>query len=413
MKGIIRDFSQLSINKLRDIAKNTNDTCDLFDWFEDTFLTDELNIKDNINDLDYYYKVVMDKHNIGECKLNQILKNVDEIDKSYSNVFDKLYDIIENHNSKINTLISIISPTHIGVETDLLKSFISKKDKTFYSENLKIIFGTCDFNEIMNKLESIKSLSRLHIQALIYLAELYPDRPVPSNVFNNIMNYVNQYYNLIDDGLGIVKDLIEQSGIQMLTMSNMVDDLLKPFIIEGPGGATSFIMYNNANVGNGLILSANLKDAGELMNKFSKGLGLFLAVASVGIGTWDDVVNNGKTIGQGITHNLGSLGAGIGGAAVAIAVAGGPVGWAAVGIGFLGGTIATGMYDLIYDNNFWGIKDFLDNAGSFIDSSIDWCGDRLLEIGEAIEEGVGWCSDKLSDIGEDVNNVISIINPFD
>ncbi|MFQ8704750.1 MAG: hypothetical protein ACLR9T_01700 [Thomasclavelia sp.] len=413
MKGIIRDFSQSSLDNLRGIAKNTNDTWNLFDWFDDTFLTEELNIKDNIKDLNHYHETMMDKHNIGEYKLNQILKNVDKIDCSYSKVFNKLYDIIENHNSNINTLISIISPTHIGVETTLLKSFIIKRDELFYNEKLKILFGTDDFNEIMDKLGTKKDLSELDIQAFIYLAKLYPDKPVPPNVINNITNYINQYYNSVEDGLGVINDLIKQSGIQIMTMGKVIDDLLKPFIIEGPEGAASFLMYNNSNIGNGLILSGKLKDAGSSIIKFSKGFGLFLGFASVGLGTWDDVTNDGKTIGQGITHNLGSLGAGIGGAAAAVAIAGGPVGWAAIGIGFVGSVFATGVYDLIYDNDFLGLRSFLDEAGSFIDSSIDWCGERLSDIGEGIEEGLDWCGEKLSDIGEGVSDFVSFINPFD
>lgn len=37
---------------------------------KDTFLTEELNIKDNINDLNHCHKVMRDEHNIGEFKLN-------------------------------------------------------------------------------------------------------------------------------------------------------------------------------------------------------------------------------------------------------------------------------------------------------------------------------------------------------
>lgn len=145
----------------------------------------------------------------------------------------------------------------------------------FYNEKLKILFGTDDFNEIMDKLGTKKDLSELDIQAFIYLAKLYPDKPVPPNVINNITNYINQYYNSVEDGLGVINDLIKQSGIQIMTMGKVIDDLLKPFIIEGPEGAASFLMYNNSNIGNGLILSGKLKDAGSSIIKFSKDSDFF------------------------------------------------------------------------------------------------------------------------------------------
>src|SRR5690625_4191880 len=75
--------------------------------------------------------------------------------------------------------------------------------------------------------------------------------------------------------------------------------------------------------------------------------------------------DNGKTVGEALTHNLAGLGGTECGAGVtfgAVALGASRVGWAAAaGIGI--GICLTATFDYFYDNNTFGIQDKVDKAG--------------------------------------------------
>ncbi|MBP1971419.1 putative DNA-binding ArsR family transcriptional regulator [Virgibacillus natechei] len=116
--------------------------------------------------------------------------------------------------------------------------------------------------------------------------------------------------------------------------------------------------------------------------EYLKGSGWILGGAGYIYGAYDDVKNNGKTVGQAVAH---------GGTSLAIAVGAGlaisPAGWAlAAGIGL---TVA---FEFLYDRNVFGLQDGLDKVG-----------DKLSEWGSNVADAVG----------EAVKNpVIAAINPF-
>ncbi len=124
MSGVIRDFSKSSISKLRSAADNTNDSLHVFDWFHDTSLTDELNIRDNMNDLNYYHQVVMDKYSIGNQKLNQILTHVNDIDHSKSSAFEMLHGIIEDYGDTMKRLSESMKCGYMGAENSIFTNYL-------------------------------------------------------------------------------------------------------------------------------------------------------------------------------------------------------------------------------------------------------------------------------------------------
>src|SRR5699024_5009251 len=110
--------------------------------------------------------------------------------------------------------------------------------------------------------------------------------------------------------------------------------------------------------------------------------------------------DNGKTVGEALTHNLASLGGSALGAGLtfgAIALGASPVGWAAaagIGISFA----ATFTFEYLYDNNIFGVQDGLDKAGQKID---EWWSDGK----EAV-------SDFFQNPGDSIASGFDAINPF-
>ncbi|MFD1169422.1 T7SS effector LXG polymorphic toxin [Oceanobacillus caeni] len=130
------------------------------------------------------------------------------------------------------------------------------------------------------------------------------------------------------------------------------------------------------------------------VNNFGKALNGPLTVLSIGYGTMLDYKYSDKTVGEAVTKNTASTGAGLlagWGTSTAITGLGGaflsatPVGWATLGSVAVG-TLGTMTFNWAYDNNFFGIQDGLDWAGKQIDRGWDtitnWAGDA----GEALHD---------------------------
>lgn len=395
LSGVVRDFSSASIDNLRNNMKNKKDDWNIFDWFNDTYLIEELNIRDNINTLNNYYEEMMDKYNIGEFKLNKILKDVEKVDNKYAKTFTSLDETMIAYVNKVKKLTEIIKPSHIALESGTIKSYLTRVEIDYEIDKIKIAFGVNNINEIMKKIESMAELSSLQLQMIFTLAKLYPEIEVSPNALEIIMNSLSGLYKTTNDAVEIFGGVLGYLGKSTVKLSNAIDDIIKPFITYGPEGPGQFIITSSDDVGEVFIASGFLKNTGTFLKNTGKNLGIVFGVAGVVFGTFDDVYNDGKTIGQGFTHSLVGVGAGIGGGLIAIGIAGGPVGWAAIGVSFVGGFIATTLYNQIYDNNILGLRDGLDALGTVIDTGIDWVGDRV------------------TDIGQGVGDFISFINPFD
>ena len=112
--------------------------------------------------------------------------------------------------------------------------------------------------------------------------------------------------------------------------------------------------------------------------KYVKGANWLFAGVGLYSGYQSDI-DNGKTGGQAVAHNLAGLGGGALGAAftygATVLLGASPVGWAAaagIGISF----VATFTFEYLYDNNKFGIQDKIDKVGETLD-----------KVGEAISSG--------------------------
>ena len=115
MSGITRDFSQQSVQELRDIIrKNLQDNqWGFFDWFDDTFLMQELNIKNYINNVNEYHAKMIDKHNMGSAEFDRILERVHTVDENYSARINSLVDQAKALQTRIEQLTKMIDPSVI------------------------------------------------------------------------------------------------------------------------------------------------------------------------------------------------------------------------------------------------------------------------------------------------------------
>ena len=115
MNGNTRDFSQQSVQELRDIIrKNLQDNqWGFFDWFDDTFLMQELNIKNYINNVNEYHAKMIDKHNMGSEEFDRILERVHTVDENYSARINSLVDQAKALQTRIEQLTKMIDPSVI------------------------------------------------------------------------------------------------------------------------------------------------------------------------------------------------------------------------------------------------------------------------------------------------------------
>ncbi|MFU2181732.1 hypothetical protein ACM0P9_05605 [Streptococcus pluranimalium] len=154
---------------------------------------------------------------------------------------------------------------------------------------------------------------------------------------------------------------------------------------------------------------------GSNITSVGKGVGGVLTGLGFGLGMYNDIVNNDKTVGQALVHNGLSLGVGLGAAsgasylATAFIFGSNPVGWAAVGLAavtFGASWGANKLFEIAYENNIFGIQDNIDVAGEFLD-----------DVGQAVSKGIedtkNWASDMSDSIGNAVSDGWSTINPFD
>jgi len=114
MSGIVRDFSQKSVQELRGIIKKNADDGQwgLFDWWDDTFAK-ELNIKDYLNNVNKYHTEMIDKHNIGSAEFDKILQRVHSVDVNYASRLNSITDQVKALYNRIMYLSEMIDPSVI------------------------------------------------------------------------------------------------------------------------------------------------------------------------------------------------------------------------------------------------------------------------------------------------------------
>lgn len=195
-------------------------------------------------------------------------------------------------------------------------------------------------------------------------------------------------------------DLLEAVGGSI----SKLGDLLLMSAIPGPVGEKSFLLLRSASA----LRGAQLKGLGGTVSSIGKIGGTLLTIGGFALGVKTDM-NDGKSVGEAVSHNMVSTGIGAGtSAAVTVLItsisATTPVGWVVLGSAAVG-TAFTMLFESAYEEYFCGLQDGLNWGGGKIDEGIEWISDKA-------EEGKEWIEDRMEDLGECIADLGEAINPF-
>ena len=159
MSSVIRDFSQEAVANIRELIKENVDEEKqffLWDWIDDTFKMDDLNISDYLDNVSKYQSHMVDKHNINSKKFDTILDRVKNVDVNYANRFNKIYENMILYNKKIVNVANMISPEGITVNSDIYNGVINKFNE-IYSDK-KIDYLQSDLDDLENEMPVIRDI---------------------------------------------------------------------------------------------------------------------------------------------------------------------------------------------------------------------------------------------------------------
>lgn len=248
----------------------------------------------------------------------------------------------------------------------------SEKDLEWAKKTNKIYLDKA----LKNSLNNIPNLSDADWLTIAEYARNNPDEKIPDSLVEYLLK--NKDDILSDIQNDALSNFIEQLGLGISKFSGLVTIFEG---IQGPNVANSFVMVNPNGVGTQIL------KYGKNVTSFGKFLGYGFMAAGFGLGIYNDIANQNKTVGQAISHNVVSTGvgylSGVGGAVAVGLLVSNPGGWAILG-GMAVGTIVSVGFDYLYDNNVLGIQDGLDWAGNKIDDGISWAGDRVKDAGQAM-----------------------------
>ncbi|MFS9224920.1 hypothetical protein QM475_02215 [Streptococcus parasanguinis] len=310
--------------------------------------------------IDEDYQKVLEKANQGKELSDDDVKKINAYKSRYSN-----RELPENIQQKIDAY------------NEKKKKEIERKKK--YEDNKKIIDES--FNVGMGFITSLK------------------DNVI---VKNALSLFSNEYLQTGADGVGKAGKWMAQSAVSKLSR----------FVTATQEGVNGFVMMNsNSRAYRTAFMEASkLSKFGSILSTVGKVVEhpLFTPVA-IGIGTLNDVLNNGKKPGQALVYNstetlVGTATAGLTTAGIT-ALSSTPVGWAGLA-GVAAGYGAVKLFQWGYDSNFLGMKDGIDWIGSKVDDGIDWGVNKAKESGK-------WLLDRASDVGQAFSDGFSFINPFD
>jgi len=122
--GIVRDFRQSTVADLRALISTATEDQLWFpaEWFKDTFLINELDITNYLDDIDGFHKTMIDKNNTSLDQFAAILKKVQEVDCNYGNRLHSIDISLESLDLKINQLKAMITPAAITADPVVFNS---------------------------------------------------------------------------------------------------------------------------------------------------------------------------------------------------------------------------------------------------------------------------------------------------
>ncbi|MBN6826702.1 transposase [Staphylococcus caprae] len=280
--------------------------------------------------------------------------------------------------------------------------------------------------KINQKAKDGKKLNKDDLQIVMRYAQKHPEEEVPKN----LKDYLIQNKDSITRDLGFD---IGTSGVELIgyNIQRFAGVLNTYGGFKGPEGKNSFVQVTNQS-GNQMIKH------GRLVGTIGKAGGYTTMGIGFGLGMYEDLNNNNKTVGEATAHNGLTTGIGVGASALAaIALSSTPIGWAILG-GIAIGTLATIGADFAYQTNLFGTKDKVDWVGHQIDNGINkyidfktkevnlevktaaYMKNKLQnsseEISKNVKHGTKYISDKAkkveNNVGEAVNNIKKVANPM-
>ena len=127
-----RDFSAKSKQNMLNLVSQVENEkwSDFTDWVGDRWLDfqdwiGKLNIKNYINNVNKYHKLVFDKNNTSKKTINDIFSTVNSIDAKYQNNFSCIRESLEMLRRIIEEMSIIVNPQNGQFTTDYMKGSLS------------------------------------------------------------------------------------------------------------------------------------------------------------------------------------------------------------------------------------------------------------------------------------------------
>ena len=205
MSSVIRDFSQEAVANIRELIRENVDEEKqffLWDWIDDSFKMDDLNIQDYLNDVSKYQSHMVDKHNINSKKFDRILERVKAVDVNYAKRFNEIYESVVSYNNKILKVTNMISPEGMTLKRDVYDSVIDgierihnkdidylKYDLKDYDDELPVLRDIPWYEKALNAVGGTAvSLIRDNVEGLCFIPYAIVDGMFGTNLNERLQN---------------------------------------------------------------------------------------------------------------------------------------------------------------------------------------------------------------------------------
>ena len=294
MSSVIRDFSIDTTEKIKSMIRENVDEesqFGLFDWFEDTFVTKELDIGDYLDDVTEYQKKMIDKHNISGKKFDKIIERVYAVDTNYASRMVLLNERMEAFQTHIYQIMQMQKPEALLLDSDTyqnttenIKLIYSKavngkynsgiselehelpalRDVAWYEKAYNVVVGFTE-GTIVNTLEGVLYLPLSAIDAIAHTHSI--------DGLENTEDQINQYFidNFVTDEesyyIGKITADVTDTAIGIIMGIAGIQSIIGSVTLLTTGAAVSSTGVGIAVGASGMALSIPLAlaGAGELI----------------------------------------------------------------------------------------------------------------------------------------------------